>query len=269
MDIISLTGVVLGLVGVFVGMVVKGVPFSAILNPAAALIIFVGTAGAVCIATPASRIKNVGKLLGIIFGEKKSIAKHEIIEFLVHFSEIARREGLLALEKEVKDIEDPFMKRGFIMVIDGANSDFLEDALMEDITSMEERHAANAQIFAQAGMYSPTLGVLGAVIGLIAALGNINDTTALGHAISAAFMATMFGIFSGYVIFHPFSNKLKQKSMIEVETKKLILKGILTIQLGENPRILREKLYSCLSATERGKLLGSGSKGSETTDGEK
>jgi len=268
MDIVTLSGLVLGLVGVFVGMVVKGVPFSAILNPAAALIIFVGTAGAVFIATPASRIKNVVKLFGVIFGEKKRIANHEIIEFLVHFSEIARREGLLALEKEVKEIDDSFMKRGFMMVIDGANSDFLEEALADDIASMEERHAANAQIFAQAGMYAPTLGVLGAVIGLIAALGNINDTEALGHAISVAFMATMFGIFTGYVICHPFSNKLRQKSKIEVETKKLILKGILTIQLGENPRILREKLYSCLSEGERSKLSGK-NVGPETADGGK
>jgi len=268
MDIVSLIGLILALIGVFVGMVLKGVPFSAVLNPAATLIIIVGTAGAVCIATPMSRIKNIGRLFGIVFGEKNHMQIQEVIEFLVRFAEIARKEGLLALEKNVKEIEDPFMKRGFGMLIDGAHSEFLEEALMEDIASMEERHGANAQIFTQAGTYAPTLGVLGAVIGLIAALGNMNDTEALGHAISAAFMATMFGIFTGYVLWHPFANKLRQKSMIEAEIKKLILKGILTIQLGENPRMLREKLYSCLSVEERSKLATE-STGSGTAEGGK
>ena len=253
MDIITIIGLVLGLVGVFVGMVLKGVPFSALNNPAAFLIIIVGTIGAVCIATPMSRIKNVGKLLAVIFLNKKYMTKVEAIEELVRFAEIARKEGLLALEKVVGQIEDPFLKRGIALINTGVSADFVEDVLQEEIAAMEERHAANAQIFTQAGTYAPTLGVLGAVIGLIAALGNINDVEKLGHAISAAFIATMLGIFTGYVLWHPFANKLRQKSIIEAETKLLIINGILTIHHGENPRLLREKLCSYLSVTERRK----------------
>lgn len=256
MDIITLIGLVLAFIGVFVGMVLKGVHPSALLNYAAILIIIVGTAGAVCIATPMNKIKNLGKLFGIIFKDKKFMTSKEIIEEMVQYAEIARREGLLALEKLTNDIKDPFFKRGITMINDGVSSDFIEEALTQDIFAMEERHAANAQIFVQAGTYAPTLGVLGAVIGLIAALSNINDVEALGHAISAAFIATLFGIFTGYVLWHPFANKLRQKSRAEAETKYLIIKGIITMQHGENPRMLREMLLSYLSVTERQKIGG-------------
>lgn len=254
MDLSTLVGLILALVGVFVGMIMKGVSPAALVVPAAMLIIFVGTIGAVAIATPLSKLKNVPKLFGVIFGNKKHITNEEAIGQLVRFAEIARREGLLALEKQVNEIEDPFLKRGIIMVNDGVSAEFMEEALLEDIYATEERHAANAMIFSQAGTYAPTLGVLGAVVGLIAALGEMNDIEKLGHAIAAAFVATVFGIFTGYVLWHPFANKLKQKSKIEMEPKYLIIKGLVAMQNGENPRILREKLLSYLSVKERAKM---------------
>jgi chemotaxis protein MotA len=116
---------------------------------------------------------------------------------------------------------------------------------------MEERHAAGANIFSQAGTYAPTLGVLGAVVGLIAAMGDMNDTETLAYAIAAAFVATLLGIFTGYVLWHPFANKLKRKSKQEVITKNLIMTGILALSAGTNTRILREKMLSYLPATER------------------
>ena len=120
---------------------------------------------------------------------------------------------------------------------------------------MEERHEVGATIFAQAGTYAPSLGVLGAVLGLIAALGNMSDTEVLGHAISAAFVATLLGIFTGYVLWHPFSNKLKRKSKKEVKLKEMMVEGILSILAGESPRIIEQKLASYLPNNERKKLL--------------
>jgi chemotaxis protein MotA len=254
MDLSSLIGLILAIVGVFVGMIMKGVSPSALIVPAAMLIIFVGTIGAVAVASPLRDFKNLPKLFGVIFGNKKHITHAEAIEQLVKFAEIARREGLLALEKLTNDIKDPFLKRGIIMINDGVNAEFIEDALLEDIYATEARHAANAQVFSQAGTYAPTLGVLGAVVGLIAALGNMNDIEKLGHAIAAAFVATVFGIFTGYVLWHPFANKLRQKSRIEMEPKYLIIKGLVAMQNGENPRVLREKLLSYLSVKEREKM---------------
>jgi chemotaxis protein MotA len=246
------------IIGVFVGMIMKGVNPSALLVPAAMLVIFAGTIGAVTVASPLRDLKNVPQLFGIIFGNKKHTSNGEAIEQLTKFAEVARREGLLALEKLANDIQDPFLKRGVIMINDGVSAEFIEEALLEEISATEERHAANAQIFTQAGTYAPTLGVLGAVVGLIAALGQMQDIEALGHAIAAAFVATVFGIFTGYVLWHPFANKLRQKSKIEMEAKYLMVKGLVAMQNGENPRILREKLLSYLSVRERQRMRGEG-----------
>ena len=256
MDLASLIGLILAIIGVFVGMIMKGVSLDALFVPAAMLIIFVGTFGAVAIASPMQNFKNLPRMFGIIFGNQKHTTHAEAIEQLVKFAEIARREGLLALESLTQEIKDPFLRRGIIMINDGVSAEFVEEALLEEIYATEGRHAANAQVFSQAGTYAPTLGVLGAVVGLIAALGNMNDIEVLGHAIAAAFVATVFGIFTGYVLWHPFANKLRQKSKIEMEPKYLIIKGLVAMQNGENPRILREKLLSYLSVKEREKLDG-------------
>src|SRR5699024_3299529 len=127
----------------------------------------------------------------------------EVIRTFSNWATVSRREGLLALEPYVNNINDPFLKSGTRMIIDGNDHDFVKEVLLEDIASTQERHSMGAKIFSQAGTYAPTLGVLGAVLGLIAALGNLNDIASLGHSIAAAFVATLLGIFSGYVLWHP------------------------------------------------------------------
>jgi chemotaxis protein MotA len=254
MDVMAVVGIVTGFVALLVGMFFKGVPYSALNNPAAFFIILVGTAGAVIIATPGNEIKKVGKLFGVLFGKQKMLAAEEAIEILVTFSEMARKEGMLVLEQKVDEVPDPFMKLGFSMALEGSDIQRLNDDLLAEIDAMKVRHAANAQIFSQAGMYAPTLGVLGAVLGLIAALTNMGDTEALGHAISAAFIATLLGIFTGYVLWHPFANRLRQKSKQEVFIKEIILEGVLGIAEGKNPAMLRERLMVSLPVSERARI---------------
>ena len=251
MDIVTIIGIVLAIVGVGVGMVLKGVPVTALNNPAAILIILVGTVAAVTIATPGPQLKKVPKLFGIIFGNNKVMTKEEAIKIMVEFSELTRKEGILALESKLKSIDEPFIVRGLSLLVDGADSQYVAEILEEDIMAMETRHANNAQIFAQGGMYAPTLGVLGAVIGLIAALRELDDIEAIGHAISAAFVATLLGIFTGYVLWHPFANRLKQKSKAEVAIKRLIVEGILGICEGQNPRMLKERMLTQIAQYER------------------
>ena len=159
-----------------------------------------------------NEIKRVPKLFGILFKEQKLASDSDIIRMFSSWADVARREGLLSLEAKTDDIEDPFLKNGLGLAIDGQNADYIRDVLSEEVDAMEDRHAAGALIFSQAGTYAPTLGVLGAVVGLIAALKDLNDIDALGTAISAAFIATFLGIFTGYVLWHPFANKLKRKS---------------------------------------------------------
>ncbi|HHY73568.1 MAG TPA: flagellar motor stator protein MotA [Bacillus bacterium] len=261
MDKSSLIGLILGLVGVFVGMVLKGVPFSALANPAAILIILVGTAGAVAIAMPTAQLKNIPTLFKIIFNDQRLKTREEYIKMFMDFALIARKEGLLALEAKIGEVDDQFLKNGLNLAIDGASSEYIRDVMTEEIEAMSERHLANAMVFTQAGTYAPTLGVLGAVVGLIAALGNMNDIEVLGHAIAAAFVATLLGIFTGYVLWHPFANKLKMKSKEEQKIKQLIVEGILSVQEGQAPTLIQQKLVAYLPIKEREAFLADNSGG--------
>lgn len=255
MDKTSLIGVVLGVVAVFVGMVLKGVGLSALINPAAILIIIFGTIAAVVTAFPISEIKRVPKLFKILFKEQKMTSPEELITTFSEWAVIARKEGLLALEGISEQVEDQFLRNGLNLAVEGQSADYIRDILTEEIDAMEERHQAGAAIFSQAGTYAPTLGVLGAVIGLIAALGHMDNTDELGRSISAAFVATLLGIYTGYVLWHPFANKLKRKSLEEVRLKSMMIEGILSIIEGEAPRTIEQKLTSYLPAEDRRKWL--------------
>ncbi len=255
MDLSSVVGVILGFVALLVGMFFKGVTPIALLNPAAILIILVGTVAAVSIAFPVNELKRVPKLFGLLFKEQKLQSDGEIIKMFSQWADLARREGLLALEGKADDVENPFLRNGLTLAIDGQNADYIRDVLTEEVEAMEERHLSGALIFTQAGTYAPTLGVLGAVIGLIAALGDLNDIDKLGHAISAAFVATLLGIFTGYVLWHPFANKLKRKSKQEIRQKMMMIEGILSVLEGEAPRVIEQKLSSYLSLKERMKIM--------------
>ena len=256
MDLTTLLGILLAVAGLLGGMYFKHVAFSALANPAAIFMILIGTIGAVLNAFPKSDAKNIGKLFKIIFTDSKDkISDFDAISQITELAQIVRKEGLMALESKLEGITDSFMRRGIELVLLAQPPEVLEEALANDIESMEQRHQSNAQIFTQAGTYAPTLGVLGAVVGLIAALANMEDTEALGHAISAAFIATVYGIFTGYVLWHPFANKLKRKSKLEVKTNNIILAGLMGIARGEHPNIIEESMLSYLSSSSKEKYL--------------
>lgn len=247
----TIIGIILGLLSIVVGLALKGANPMALINPAALLIIFGGTAASIFIGFPLSEIKKFPKLIKIVFTDQKLIPKKEIITMFMEWASITRREGLLALETNVEEINDPFLRTGMRMIIDGNDHDFVRDVLMEDIAATEERHRAGALIFSQAGMYAPTLGVLGAVMGLIAALGDLNDIEMLGYSIAAAFVATLLGIFTGYVLWHPIANKLKRLSKLEIEIRLMMVEGLLSIQSGVSTIAISQKLSVFLSPTER------------------
>ncbi|MCQ2740624.1 MAG: flagellar motor stator protein MotA [Alphaproteobacteria bacterium] len=247
----TLFGVVGGILSVGVGMYLKGADPHALINPAAFLIIIAGTTAAVCNAMPTSQLKAFPKLLKKIFGGQKLMDKQEVVDLFIDLAKTVKRDGTMAIEKKATEISDPFLKSTLGMVADGFNADFIAEVVEADIKNMENRHHAGALIFAQGGMYAPTLGVLGAVIGLIAALGNLTDIEKLGHSIAAAFIATMLGIFTGYVICHPFANKLKQLSEEEVSLKKMILEGALALQSGASSMAMEAKLQAFIAPSKR------------------
>jgi len=247
----TLIGIVMGFVSVFVGMVLKGAPITALNNPAAFLIIIGGTFSCLFIGFNMDQLKNFPKLIKRTFQVPPEQEKAELLRLFIELSQIARREGILALENKVSEIEDPFFRTGLGMVIDGMDPDFVSDVLDAELQIMQERHAEGRSMFTQAGTYAPTLGVLGAVVGLIAALGNLKDIDKLGHSIAAAFIATMLGIFTGYVLWLPFANKLKILSDSEIGQKRMIIEGILSLQAGDSPTAIEAKLMVFIPQTER------------------
>lgn len=259
----TIIGIVLGLVAVILGMALKHAPLSSLVNPAAFTIIIVGTAASLFIAFPMNEIAKFPKLLKMTFIAQKLLPREELISLFMDWATITRREGLLALETQVDDIQDPFLRNGMRMIIDGNDQDFVRDVLLEDISATEERHRAGALIFSQAGMYAPTLGVLGAVIGLIAALADMSDMEKLAHAIAAAFIATLLGIFTGYVLWHPIANKLKRLSKREVELRLMMVEGLLSIQSGVSTIAINQKLSVYLTPTQRLKMNEKGAEGNE------
>lgn len=254
MDKTSVIGIILGIVAVAVGMVLKGVGIIALVNPAALIIIFLGTIASVMIAFPASTMKKVPSYFKILLTEKKQTELPVLIDMFTEWSDQTRKEGLLSLEKQLKESDDDFLSLGLQLAVDGQSPEFIREVMLERIYAMESRHEEGAGVFAQAGTYAPTLGVLGAVIGLIAALSDMENMEALGAAISAAFIATLLGIFTGYVLWHPFANKLRQKSKKEVETKEIMIEGILSIINGDSPVVVKEKLSSYLPSKEIAKM---------------
>jgi chemotaxis protein MotA len=247
----SIVGLLLALLAIGIGMMLKGASLTALNNPAAYLIIFGGTAAALLVAFPFSEIKKFPILLKIALLEPKLPSKSEQVSNLVSCAEIAKREGFLALEEMASTTKDPFFKKGLEMIIDGNDAGFIEEVLLDEVSAIDKRHKTGALIFTQAGTYAPTLGVLGAVIGLIAALGNLSNTEKIGHSISAAFIATLLGIFSGYVMWHPLANKLKRISKKEQELKLLTIEGLLAVYQGVSPSALEKKLTVYIPPKER------------------
>lgn len=251
MDKTSWIGIILGLIVLVGGLILKGSDPIALYNPAALLIIFAGTAASILIAFPGSEVKKLPSLFKVLFSETKTTSVREMIPMFTGWATLARREGLLALEEPSEEVEDPFLQRGLKMVVDGQSQEHIRDLMEEEIAAMEERHELGAKLFSQAGTYAPTLGVLGAVIGLVAALGHLDDVALLGKSISAAFIATLYGIFTGYVLWHPFANKLKRKSEHEARTKQIMLEGLLAVQEGLPVRVVEEKLLTYLPSKDR------------------
>lgn len=254
MDIFAIIGVVTGFAAIIVGMIFKGADIKVLLNPAAAMIIFVGTAAAIMNSFPKKEFLKIPQIFKVLLRESTAHDPVEIVESILEMSQKARKDGLLSLEADIEKIESPFMKRGLGMVVDGIEQEYIREVLTLEIEAVEERHRTGASVFTQAGSYAPTLGVLGAVVGLIGALGNLNDTEALGHMIAAAFVATLFGIFIGYVVCHPFANRLKRKSHHEISALNLMIEGILSVQTGENPNSIRLKLLGLLNPEDRLRL---------------
>lgn len=245
MDFTTVLGIILGIAALVSGYMWDGGHFSALLVPSAALIVFGGTIGAVIVSFPWSRLKELPRALGLAFKEKKA-DPHQIIEEIVDMATIARREGVLALEQRAQEHENPFLRDGLMMVVDGTDPELTRQILELEMDAIEHKHEGYARIFEAAGGYAPTMGIIGTVMGLIHVLGNLSDPSNLGPAIAVAFTATLYGVSSANLIYLPISNKIKIRSKELISELELMLEGILALQAGENPQLIKKKLTSFL-----------------------
>lgn len=246
MDLATIIGMVLAWGAFFGSIIMEGGDLKMMINPSAMLLVFGGTLGASMISFPLSTLMALPAVVKhAFFGKHENVAA--VIKTLVGFAERARREGLLALEDEAKDVDDPFLKKGIQLAIDGTDPELVREILQTDIAFLGTRHHAGANMFATMGGFAPTLGVIGTVAGLVHMLANLSDPGSMGPSIAAAFIATLYGVSSANLIFLPLSNKLKHVNQEELQVREIVMEGILSIQSGDNPRIVEEKLKAFLS----------------------
>ena len=169
---------------------------------------------------------------------------------MVGLAEKARREGLLALEAQLEEVDDEFTKKGVSLIVDGTDSSVVETILRSEIDGMASRHSKNAKLLATLGGFAPTLGILGTVLSLVHVLENLSNPGALGHSIAGAFIATLYGVGSANIVFLPIGNRLKGLSEVEVMYREMILEGVLALQAGDNPSMLAERLDTFLDPAE-------------------
>jgi len=259
LDFATILGLVLAIGGLFlsawIGQVDGRIIFA---RYEAFLLVFLGTVGATLVSFPLQTFWR-----GITLGFRTAFTEpiyheREVIATLVSFAEKARREGLLALENEAAALEDDFMRKGIQLVIDGRDTDIIRKILETEVAFVQERNSKAEAVFMTMGGYSPTLGIIGTVLGLIAMLkslgslsGSGNVAGTLGIATAQAFVATFFGISLANLLWIPIASKIKERAGQQLLLREIMIEGILSIQAGDNPRLLEEKLHAFLDPDER------------------
>jgi len=219
--------------------------FGAFFNLEAAFIILGGTAGATMVSVPMDQLKELGGIVRKAF-TTDAMNPSQVITLLVGFATKARREGLLGLEDEAAQLEDKFLQKGIQLVVDGTDMELVRNIMETDLAFLEERHKLGEGMFGTMGGFSPTMGIIGTVMGLIKVLGSLTDPSGLGPAVAVAFIATFYGIAFANLVFLPIGNKLKAKSSEEVLMRQVMIEGVISISAGDNPRIVEEKLKAFL-----------------------
>lgn len=245
MDLSTIIGLITGFGGLILGFTLEGGALSGLWGPSAFIIVFGGTIGATMISFPFDQLKRLPILFKELF-QNKSIDDSEMINILADLADKARRDGLLILEQEVEKIDNPLLKKGLGLVVDGIDGETIKDILAREIYLFDMKVKEGAEIFQAAGGFGPTMGIIGTVMGLISVLGNLSDADKLGASIAVAFIATLYGVASANILWLPFATKLKVKGKKEKMINEIIVEGLLSIQAGENPRVLREKLNSIM-----------------------
>lgn len=247
MDFGMIVGILVALAAILGGNVLEGGHLESLIGLPAFVIVIGGTVGAVLVQFPFAVCKDAIRAgMALVKPPRRDPSK--VVEELVALAQLARKDGVLGLEKVANEASHPMLKKGVLMAVDGCDSEVIRSTL-ETVISQEEHHAENsAKVFEAAGGYSPTIGIIGAVLGLIHVMGNLADIDAVGRGIAAAFVATIYGVAAANIAFLPLAGRIKVRHAEETRLMELILEGILAIQAGLNPKIVRERLAAYVPA---------------------
>lgn len=246
LDTISVIGLLLALVAVVGGQLLEGGHIGSLIQITAFVIVIGGTTGAVMLqSTPATFMRGM-RMAKWVF-KPPMIDEQQLIHQIAQWSATARRGGLLALEPALEEIDDPFARRGLQLLIDGAEPESLREALGIEIDAFEEQQRQAAKVWESAGGYAPTVGILGAVLGLIHVMENLSDPSKLGAGIAVAFVATVYGVGGANLVFLPIGNKLKHIIARQIVAREMLVEGLISVANGENPRLIERKLQGYLA----------------------
>lgn len=243
MDISSLIGVFLGIACILIGQALEGGNIGQLLQITAALIVFGGTLGGVILSFPKEELVNSMTMLKNVFVDE-GVDFEDTIAEIIKFAVKGRKEGVIALEKDAKNASDSLLVLGLQSVSDGTDPALVRQMLETQITLLEEKVEGAAKVWESAGGFSPTIGIIGAVLGLIQVMQNLSDPAKLGAGIAVAFVATVYGVGAANLLYIPFATKMKTKFKRTLLKKEMILEGILSIQAGESPALIERKLQS-------------------------
>lgn len=251
MDLATIVGLILGFAMIVMSIFSGGGQLAYYIDLPSFLMVIVGSFAALMVSNPLSRVLGIGAYMGHLI----SVPNYEtekIISSLVNFSEKARREGLLALEDDLEEVEEEFMRNGIQLVVDGTDPEIIKNILYTELNQIQERHTDGIKLFDDWGKYAPAFGMIGTLAGLIGMMKNLGgDKAAIGSNMALALITTMYGALFANLALIPFKNKLTDRDKQETLVKEIMVEGILSIQSGDNPRILEQKLLSYLPPSQR------------------
>jgi chemotaxis protein MotA len=240
-DLATIAGVLIALVGILGGLLIEGGKLRDILQMTAAMIVLGGTIGAVMVSTPMHVLLGaVRRFKGVLLDD--TLPNHALVEELIGYATKARKQGLVSLEQQALEIKDPFLSKGLNLAVDGTDIQEIRKMLELEIDLQEAHADAEARVFENAGGYAPTVGIIGAVLGLIQVMKNLANIEEVGHGIAVAFVATIYGVGVANLLFLPAATKIKTRARMETHRRELIVEGICGIVEGLNPKLIRQKL---------------------------
>jgi len=260
-DIASILGIVVAFGGILGGLILEGGKISDVTQITAAIVVLGGTLGAVMVTSPMSALTSAAKSLKGVFFED-SIQPEAAVEEIIRYATKARKNSIISLENDLDKIEDPFLRKALSLAVDGTDLKELRSMMELELTQSEQRAERSAKVFEAAGGYSPTVGIIGAVMGLIQVMKHLENIDEVGRGIAVSFVATVYGVAIANLFFLPVANKIKARIHEESSTKELMIEGVVSIVEGMNPKLIRVKLEAFVE--EKGqKKAGASSKSAE------